>query len=328
MTNRQPFPFHRSSPRQRRWAAALLSAVAVLCLLTAGRAAAQEQPPDLPTYTAWVREALAAAQRNDHFGLEQAAARLAATTAVRARDGTSLPVDNAWLREAMAADEPDVALITTRLGALLDALTRPDSRAPDDAQARLERILNNPPFARSQSEPSQSSWLRDLLEWLARLLESLFRPVSDAAQAGSSLIGWAIAIIGGGLLAAVIGYLLLGLRRSVVREASIADDDPEANLTAKTALDQASVLARAGDYRAAVRYLYLAALLRLDERKLLRYDRALTNREYLEQVRDNEPLRRQLAPVVETFDRVWYGHAPLDAAGFAAYREQVEALGR
>ncbi len=76
-----------------------------------------------------------------------------------------------------------------------------------------------------------------------------------------------------------------------------------------------------------MRFLYLAALLRLDERDLLRYDRAMTNREYLEQTRDNPVLRARLAPVVDTFDRVWYGHVPLDATAFADYRAQVEALG-
>ena len=75
-----------------------------------------------------------------------------------------------------------------------------------------------------------------------------------------------------------------------------------------------------------MRYLYLAALLRLDERGLLRYDRALTNREYLERVRENPALRERLRPIVDTFDRVWYGHAQLDAEGFAEYRARVRAL--
>ena len=89
---------------------------------------------------------------------------------------------------------------------------------------------------------------------------------------------------------------------------------------------QAGEIARGGDYRAAMRYLYLSALLWLDERDMLRYDRALTNREYLERLRDNAMLRERLRPMVETFDQVWYGHAPLDAQALAAYRAQVEAL--
>lgn len=287
-------------------------------------AAAQGQEPDLPGYTATVREALAAAQRNDRFGLRQAGERMVNTTGVRLPDGTRLPVDNGWLRAEIQKPEPDFALLADRLGALVDALAQPASTAPADAHARLQQILSNPPFERSQ--PAQPSWPRQLLDWLGRLLERLLRPVGEAAQHSSGAITWSVALIGGLLLAAVIGYLLLGLRRTMVRDVDLAGGDSSAAMNARVAFDQAGMLAHSGNYRAAVRYLYLAALLRLDERGLLRYDRALTNREYLEQVRGNPALHARLMPVVATFDRVWYGHAPLDETTFADYRAQVEAL--
>jgi hypothetical protein len=129
------------------------------------------------------------------------------------------------------------------------------------------------------------------------------------------------------LLLLVFGYLLLSLRRSLGSEARpLATDDPDAGLTATAALQQASGLARGGDYRTAVRYLYLSSLLWLDEQNMLRYDRALTNHEYLERLHDSPELRARLVPIVETFDRVWYGHADLDAESFAAYERQVAAL--
>lgn len=305
----------------------ILCVLAGLCFfgLFAPAALAQAQTLDLPGYTATVRAALAAAQRSDRFGLQQAGERLVNTTSVRLPDGTQLPVDNSWLQAEIQKPEPDFALLADRLGALVDALAQPASTAPADARARLQQILSSPPFQRSQ--PAERSWLGQFLDWLGRLLERLLRPVSETAQNNGGVITWTIALVGGLLLAAVIGYLLLGLRRSLTHEANLEQDDSEANLTAKTAFDQASALARDGDYRTAVRFLYLAALLRLDERDLLRYDRALTNREYIEQVRDNPALQERLMPVVATFDRVWYGHAPLDEAAFAAYRTQVEALG-
>ena len=45
-------------------------------------------------------------------------------------------------------------------------------------------------------------------------------------------------------------------------------------------------------------------------------------------MRDNPALRERMTPIVETFDRVWYGHLPIDADSFAAYQQQVEALRR
>ncbi len=80
------------------------------------------------------------------------------------------------------------------------------------------------------------------------------------------------------------------------------------------------------DYRAAIRYLYLSSLLTLDERGLIRYDRTLTNREHLRQVADNQPLFDLLRPIVNVFDRVWYGFAPVDAALYQDFRQNVERL--
>jgi hypothetical protein len=235
-------------------------------------------------------------------------------------------VDNTWLKVELARSSPDMTLIADRLGALADALAQPPGAAPPDALERLRAILENPPYDTPAPTPPPA-WLADLLNLLVRLLEALLSPVGGVA-AGASWVAWAIGIIGLLLLLWVIAYLARGLRRGVIREVPPALDDPEANLTARAAIDQAGTLARGGDYRSAVRYLYLGALLRLDERGLLRYDRALTNREYIDRVRENPALRAALIPIVETFDRVWYGHAPLDQTAFDIYRASVERLGR
>ena len=303
---------------------ALLTVVLGSWFLVLPSVAAQEPPPDLPTYTAWLREAFAAAQRSDRLGLEAVAARLVAANSVRLPDEQSIAVDNGWLRAALAEGEPDLRVIEARLGAILDALAQPPSSAPADARERLRALLDNPPFR--QPETAGSNWWRDFWDWFGRVLESLLRPIGSVPRAASETLGWAILAIGALLLIGLIGYLLLGLRRTIAVEARSDDDDPAAGLTARTALDQASQVARSGDYRTAMRYLYISALLWLDEREMLRYDRALTNREYLERLRGNPALRERLRPVVETFDRVWYGHVPLDAESFAAYRAQVEAL--
>jgi hypothetical protein len=284
---------------------------------------AQDQAPDLPTYTGWLREAFAAAQRSDRIGLDEAAGRLTTTTAVRLPGGTQVSVDNGWLRQALVDPDPDFQVIARRLGAVIDALAQPASTAPADARQRLDQILSSPPFERDPLP--NPNWLADFFDWLGRLLDSLLRPLGSAPSGINTTIGWAVGIIGALLLVGVVVYLLLGLRRAVVAPAQVADD-PEANLTAREALDQAGDVARGGDFRAAMRLLYLSALLWLDERGKLRYDRALTNREYLDRVADNPSLRARLAPVVETFDRVWYGHTSLDAETFAAYRRQVEEL--
>ena len=285
--------------------------LATLLLSSAGRVGAQSLDPDPQTYASWVRESLAAARRGDRIGLEETGKRLISTTRVQLPNGGGISVDNSWLRDELARPNPDTKLIAERLGALADALAQPPNAAPADALKRLQAILAAPPYSRPQPAPPPA-WLTAFLNWLGRIIEAILRPLGAVAPGTANVVAWAIGLIGLAALIAVIVYLLAGLRRGVIAEARPPTDDPEANLTAREALDQASILARDGDYRTAVRFLYLAALLRLDERGLLRYDRALTNREYLERIGDNPKLQAALQPIVETFDSVWYGSTPLD----------------
>ena len=289
-------------------------------------ATVQSDPPDLSVYESWLREAFAAAQRGDRIGLEEVAGRLTAVTAVRFPDGTVVTVDNTWLREALASPTSDLALIRARLGALIDALAQPPSSAPADALERLERLLESPSFDPPTFEPPQ--WLIDALDWLAQVIETITRPVGAIVPQATNVVTWIVVLVGVVLLLAVMIYLAINVRRGIVRDARIAAQNDDEAPTATGALDQASSLARDGDYRSAVRCLCLSALLWLDEQNLLRYDRALTNREHLERARSNPDLLLRLQPVIETFDQVWYGHAPVDAALFVAYRQQIETLRR
>lgn len=310
-----------------------LRVCALLCLLCAALwllptpAAAQEQgsPVEVATYESWLREAVNAAQRNDRLGLENVAHKLTATDAVRTAEGGTIAVDNRWLRETMDTPDPDFAQIENRLGALLDAMVQPASTAPDNARQQLADILSRPPFV--EPEPLGDTFLARVLDWLLDLLDSIFGPAFNTGTATGQAMGWLLVAVCVVLVGGVLLYLLLNLRRTMAQEAQASEQhDPEAQLTANSALQQASSLACGGDYRTAVRYLYLSSLLWLDERGMLRYDRALTNREYLDRLADNPELRARLQPIVDTFDRVWYGHVLLDTEDFRQYQQQVEAL--
>ena len=92
------------------------------------------------------------------------------------------------------------------------------------------------------------------------------------------------------------------------------------------ALKRAQNLSGAGDYRTAVRYLYLSSLLLLDERGLLRYNRSQTNREYLRSVAHLPKFAAILREVIDVFDRVWYGYQTLDEATYTQYAARVAEL--
>jgi hypothetical protein len=246
-----------------------------------------------------------------------AADLLAGIATVELPGGELMPVDHRWFVAALRASEPDLERVSTRLAALLGELEAwPPGAVAPDAFERLAAILSRPEF-----QPRQEPDLNPLLEWLAELLD--FLPDLPSLPWLGNLL-----VVGGlALLAAIVAYVAVGLWGSFAAQAEVEAEGAGAEpLTAGQALSRSRERAMAGDYRTAVRLLYLSTLLLLEERKLLRYDRTLTNREYLRQVADNPSLVGALRPVVDTFDEVWYGEVEPDAGGYEAYARQVDRV--
>lgn len=291
-------------------------------------------PPTREAYKQYIAEAYAAAQRSDRIGLDDSTAALLTTQSVLMPDGKELPVDNRWLRAALDQEPPDFVLITARLGAILDALNRERSDADTQALTKLEQIYEAPPFT---SRALPSAWTRfwqSVGDAIARFFDRLFgslptptvTPVPARAFKTLSPLGWGLMIVGALLVIAIVVYAARGIRRSILSERRvIAEAEQEETISAAEANDRAQADARAGDYRNAARHLYLASLLWLEEHGMLRYDRSRTNHEYLAQVRGKQ-VHDVLVPVVNTFERVWYGHHSLDAQSFQDYEQQVAAL--
>jgi hypothetical protein len=310
----------------------------MLFLGLAQSVSAQSPPPTLAQYEQWVREAYAAATRSDRIGLDEVAAQIVAVREIALPDATTLPLDNAWLAEALDEEPPPYQLIAARLGAILDAIGQSRNAPAPDALSKLDEVFANPPF---KSREVPSAWTRfwdAFWQGVSDFFDNLFsslpnNPTPAPAAAPSSFnslnpFGWTLLTIGLLLVLGLVFYAIRGVRLSLVRDAKArAEAALEAeHISATEALDRAQTQARTGDYRTAVRYLYLSSLLWLDEHNVLRYDRSLTNREYLEQVRGNPALAQQLTPVVGTFERVWYGKREIAEQDFLAYEAQIREL--
>jgi len=224
-----------------------------------------------------------------------------------------------------AGSEPDVAL--ARVSAAIEQIDL--SRNDDTAQrlAQLERVSARLDLL----QPGLwERFLRWLWMWIKRLLPDR-GPVAGGVlgNVAATLVGWAAIAVGGLLLVLLLSYWLRRLLAGLLAGQVTADPLSAAEglpATAVQARQQATQLAAGGNYREAVRRLYLAALLRLRERDLIRFDNSQTNREVLAAVDEQTPARVHLAPVVETFDRVWYGEQEPDAASFHAYSREIDAL--
>lgn len=243
-------------------------------------------------------------------------------------DGSQLAVDGSYLAKRLQTEDLDAQQLQAELQAWLIAnqLWSPpefSAQAGKDAHQQLAEILSQPAFQWESEEPlPPKSWVDRLLDHFFTFLERVW-----PGQKTAFTLGQGVATIAGIFLIIVLVYIVRHLLQDVVGEARLpqrkAADDP---LTAQDAHQQAQNAAGTGDYRTAVRYLYLACLLSLDERGLLRYDRSLTNREYLRTISHLPDLAKLLGEVVELFDRVWYGFQSISETTYRQYELRVQAL--
>jgi hypothetical protein len=257
-----------------------------------------------------------------------AANRWESITEVALPDGTLIPVDHSFLVSRLRADPPDPAQLDGLLTALLtahDAWPQPVFTSGDTGA--LDRILAQPEFQWQSQQPSP------LAEWWQRLQERFWELVTrllpgDSRIVQLPLVRYALTGLGTMALILILTYVMRGLVADFVAETEInlESEAGDGDLTAAAALKRAQMLSSEGDYRMAVRYSYLSALLLLEERGLLRYNRSLTNREYLRSVAHLPRLAAAFHDVVEVFDRVWYGYQLLDEAAYAQYVDRVMEL--
>ncbi len=314
-----------------RWLALLL--ILFLAGFNARAARAQldgagSTPVTLAQYVASLQsaQAILAGAEDEETALAAARAELDTAAQVLLPSGaliTVAPLLGEGGQELAAADA--LQRIATALGQL-EAADRDDTAARLDA---LARVLAGPQFNAGES------WFDAFWRWLSEWWERLFperqsSPAATAAeQRAGDLIWSGIGVVGVIALVLLLAYWLRGFLGSFIGGAEFpagdagADDLPQ---TPAEARRRAAGLAAGGDFRNAVRNLYLSALLTLEQNGLVPADRSLTNREMLGRVPADHPVRSHLQPVVETFDDVWYGVHEPDDRTYRAYTHSIDEL--
>ncbi|MBI4673330.1 MAG: DUF4129 domain-containing protein [Chloroflexi bacterium] len=267
-----------------------------------------------------VQQAHALAQNERAPLLNQAAATLEPIRVVRLDSGADSAVDNSVL-VALIRDASKTENAIARLTALRDVLAQPPTTIHPNDLTALQSILNRPPFVSEAS--GLPAWLQDILRRISDFFDRLLNNTARGIFEWRDLI----VLVGILLVLAVLAYFVRNLRRNLVQEEALAALAKEHDArTPGEAFNNAQQFINQGDYRSAVRQLYLATLLLLDQRGKLKYDPTLTNREYLHQTYTDPRTTAALTPIVETFDRTWYGFEPITPQEFDAYRARVEQV--
>jgi hypothetical protein len=257
--------------------------------------------------------------------LADLALRWESVSAVEA-GGRVTPVDSGYLVQLLRADPPDLEKIDGFLSVLQDARTAHPKQVFSTAELTpLHDILSRPEFAWPEQAPNPvNEWFQKLWDAINLWLDKIFGGGAITIPVNMT---W-MTIIAAALLAAVLFFAFRTLVVDFMKEAQIkgGDDGESKPLTSETAFEKAQSLSRGGDYRSAVRYLYLSSLLLMDERGVLRYDRSKTNREYLRSVSNSPEFAKPLEEVIEVFDNVWYGYHSLEEDTFKHYSDRVQEL--
>lgn len=272
----------------------------------------------------------------EHPPLRLALSRLESIDRVKSAPGVEIEIDNHALVKHLqgSRDEGRKALESLRgLLAALDASAQKTGwNNGSDARAALDEVLARPEFHGGDVGNPVGRFLDELRSRLFRWLESLFPSLSLPQLPGVDLgkpfelVFWLIAGVLILFTLAFFAFTWRSARLNLARYAALQsrtvkqlDDAKTARLAAQQAADQ-------GDYRLAVHYLYLWAILHLAERSRLRYDRSLTNREQIRALAEGGEIVDLLQLAVDTFDRIWYGHAPCAEAEYGQFRSTVERI--
>ncbi|HEY3780611.1 MAG TPA: DUF4129 domain-containing protein [Fimbriimonadaceae bacterium] len=242
-----------------------------------------------------------------------------------------------------ANDDPDQfkpAEVDSMLALRASVLTE-GAPATNNVESQIKSIKSSPLYKDTGTGNDEN--------WLSKAFSRLFNrhsgedprkpdiPEMQAPNLGGIGLVSKLFIYGliGLLIAAVIFFLVLAFRhfkwkKTLKHKASALLEEDEPERSADEWLRLAEGLSLQGRFREAVRCLYLACLLRIDEAKVARFIRSETNWEHLARIQASPkrpPSLDMLSPT-KSFDRIWYGHQVRGAADvdqFKIWYEEVVA---
>lgn len=254
-------------------------------------------------------------------------------------ESREMSTDNTWLYVLLdsytAENDPQrrVAALNEAVGRLraLDQhlrLAQSESNDTENSRDKIREILSRPAYQPEQDTAiggfvksvlrKVRTFIGEALSALRRLVERLF-----GVSANSGWVSTLVLVLVGAAL--LIGGVLLARRmrgpraRRKKRTRTVLGEEIAADGTSGQLAEAGLAAARAGDFRTAVRKLYVSLLYELFERNLIELDESTTNHEYLNRVARFGALAGPMAHLTERFDYVWYGMFPSSEDDFAAY---------
>lgn len=161
--------------------------------------------------------------------------------------------------------------------------------------------------------PETLSWWDKFWNWFWKLIDQIFGNKVSGSILKYLIIGLAIAAVVF-IVIKIIGLdfrLLSGKSKAL----EVPFDESLENIHEIDFEDQISKALEAGNYRLAVRLLYLKTLKNLSDKQLINWLPEKTNQAYVLEIAD-ETKRREFSKLTNQFEYIWYGEFFLDKNTF------------
>ncbi|MDY7225498.1 DUF4129 domain-containing protein [Hyalangium rubrum] len=336
-------------------AAARSAALVLLCVLFGGTAARAQEAEVVPPSV--LQQRLRDVASDCEYSEEELSDALESTQHLGPAEQEKLGrMVRTVERQAYDNEDCEQATQTLRQGLSLASQTARLEQAQADSKAsaaRAKEILSRPEFAVDPARPEKAQeeetprqppgWWKRFMDWL----EELFKrererpppPARDPLPVSGASAANALVVI-------VIGVVLAVLAAVLLRALGKREQDEGAQLEVSTlqssALSQdplsalsrppegwahlADELAARGEYREAVRSLYLALLSRLHRDGAILYDSTLSNWDYLRNFKGRRDWLPPFRELTRRFDFAWYGNLPVGADGYRDFRALTQPM--
>lgn len=262
-------------------------------------------------------------------------------------EGTNIETDNRWLIEKFQQikKEPNkrqaiLTEISERLAAIQQKITELENatasnRSKDEDKRKLGEILKREEY--KKPEPPEESLIESIMrkidEWLGRNFPRTNIP--NSAPEGFSSLSFVLQMLLYAVILGAIGYLIYRFAPFLserFRRRDKADKEERVILGERLAADEdshslfseAERLAREGNLRGAIRKGYIALLCELSDRKVIGLAQHKTNRDYLRDVRKNQPLHQNMNGLTNSFERHWYGFESADENDWNEFKQSYQ----
>lgn len=249
-------------------------------------------------------------------------------------EGATINVNNEWLvrkidkylEKSTKFQERRVILVSIfeHLGAIelkLDELenAQAEGESKDANKRKITDILSREEYGNSKDEDSAiMRFFYGILDWLASItrLSPLSAKPSDF-RSTSFVIQISLYVLAFGVIAFLVYRFAPQLINRFIKqkkklqvERVVLGEKLPVHETSGNLFQEAERLAREGNLKAAIRKAYISLLFKLSEQKIVALAKHKTNRDYLDDVKEEGALFRNMNRLTLNYERHWYGFAP------------------